>query len=367
MSALGTPPNPASLPPGVTPDAVALPQALQQTLQPSQQGTNPQVTSPEGQAPITPQAGIIDPDLDRFFTEEAAPQTPTQHPGAQGYQPPQAPVQSVVGQQNPYAPTQGYQQPQFDNATLARIEAAQQQLLQAMQANAQGQAPAGAAPTSAPATPDFNVALEAAELTDEDRAFFKGNEARFQRLLQNYAKATIEPVLQKLAQNGQAVASKLGDVERNTVTQQQHTTRQLISTRIPDFETVLAQPQFATFLEEVVPEVGVRRGDILRTAVKRGDIDLIATHVSRYKQQYGGAPDGSQGVQAMQQPSAQPRAPQPKQGQPRRVVTMDTMMQAEAMMMKGQLAPEKFEKLVSIFREQATGAGQPQQTSFRPA
>lgn len=363
MATLGAAPT-APTTSAMTPDVVALPQALQQQLQ--TQTPPPADHSPQQQQqmqsisqPTMAYDPLQDAELARFLVDVGQPaQTPGFAPQTQQAVP--APQSALPGG-NPYAaPTPAYGQQTIDPAALQRIELAQQQMLTALQANA---APApgpalGQTPGPQPGALDFSVALQAAELTPEERQFFSGKEELFTKLMQNVAKEQIEPVLKRIADNAQATYGRLGEVERNTVTQQQQTTRQVLAARIPDFEQILAQPQFATFLNEVVPEVGVTRGEIVRAAVKRGDIGLIGTHVARYKQMYGQAPDGSQAMQTFQQPAAQSRAPQPAAGAPQRRVTEDTLMQAEAEMLKGRLAPDKFTALVAVYRNQMQVASQ---------
>lgn len=375
MATLGAAPTAPITTPQASPDLVALPQALQQQFAapaPSQpQSQQTQVQQPQAQQP-TAYDPMQDAELARFMVDMDQ-QPPAQtygftpQPGAPMQQMPQMPQMPQPG-----APTQQMPQPgapTIDAAALARIEAAQQQMLTALQAagTAQAQQPAPTQPV--PGALDFSVALQAAELTQEERQFFAGKEALFEKLVQNVAKAQIEPALKKLAENAERTYGRLSEVERNSMTQQQMTTRQMLSARIPDFEQILTQPAFASFLNEVLPEVGVTRGEIVRAAVKRGDIGLIGTHVASYKQRYGAAPDGSQALQTLQQPSAQPRAPQPAAGRVQRRVTEETLMQAEAEMLKGRLTPDKFEKLVAVFRGQLTeaAAAQPTQTAFRSA
>lgn len=364
------------------PEAIALPQALQAQMQTAiQQNAGPAAQSGQaptapaaqpGQAPAAQPAAPADPmqdaELAQFFVDADQPPPAAAQP--QGYTP-QAPQQP---QGYPPQQPQGYA-PAPD--ALARIEQAQLAMMQALRQNAAGfQQAGGGAPTNAGQPPvaevqtGLQIAIEDAQFTDEERQALQGREALFEKLFQRFTKQKLEPHLQRMAEAYNQATAQIGRLEQNSAASQQQTIRQIIAARVPDFDTVLQQPQFREFVREMVPEVGVTRGDILREAVRRGDIGLIHHHVSQYKARHGGqAPDGSQAMLTMQQPQAQQRAPQAPQGQQTtRRVTPDTLLQAEAEMMKGRLSPEKFTKLVDIFRSQEQTSRQaPAQTGFRPA
>lgn len=350
---------------GMTPPAGGQPQPQPQNPQPQQapQPQNPQPQNPQPQQPQQPQnpqqapapapqgSGMDDAELAEFFVDAPRP----------GQQQPQ-PVQTYGFDPAPTQQPQGYQpapqnQPpgSLSQAQLDRIEQAQRMMFEAMRGNSAGQQqaqpqPGPPAPPQQQAAPALEVAIPAVELSDEEKKFLGDKLPVFEKLAAKYAKTTLEPILKQIAERQAQAAQRFDTLENSQRAQQHMTFRQVLSARIPDFETLARQPQFAEFLRQDLPDVGATRADVLRSAINAGNIGLIERHIMSYKQQYGGA--GADTTQMLQQPTTQNRGVNPQTAPQAKVVTDDTLMAAERAMSRGLLAPEKFEKLIAIYRAQ---------------
>ena len=357
------------LPQGQPPQGGQQQQPQQQPPQAGQQQQPPQAgqqQQPQPQQPVQNSDGTrtvdVDDSLLPFFTKVGDPQSQQQPQTPQFAQPQQAqqPVPQTV-------PASG------DSAMLQQILAAQQNMQRAIEqgqagrhqvqtqpvTSMPGQQPNGQQPQQP--QPIFNFGD--VELTEDDQKFFGANRVRFEKLVQKLLRETVEPVLQNV---NQKVDTGFGRIGQTVAMTRQQALQQAIAARIPDFGTISAQPQFRGFLEQVIPEVGATRAEILRGAIERGDVDLIATHVQRYKESQGAAGGSQPDLQALQQPGGQGRPTTPAPTQPRYVVTEADLQRAESEMTKGRLAPDKLTQLVEIYRAQLAQNQQAQAQARKP-
>jgi len=181
-----------------------------------------------------------------------------------------------------------------------RFDTIQRELAALRAQNAELQAKVNA-PAPEPEEPDFDVRVNAPQVTEEARQTYRDAEPFVRAIATEVALSVVKQMLPEFNAVRKQAKTLAKDLDTRVTGVAKQTFEQSVASQVPDLQALMANAEFASYIDQPAPFMpGVTVRSVLSTAYRNQDIGPIVDAVRRFKE--GRAPAASPAATAAAAP-----------------------------------------------------------------